>query len=120
EGADIRDDKGDAKLILRANLPEVNAAVFNGQAAAVAVVTELHDLVLQCFVLEVVTDASDEVEAFARFATVTYQRPDLARGRLQERDESGRPGNRQITRSGIVIQPEERGSDKEFPVRLDF
>src|ERR1700739_2323111 len=36
EGTDIRNDEGDAKLIFRAHLAKVDAAVFEGQTAAPA------------------------------------------------------------------------------------
>ena len=54
EVANVRDDEREAELILRAHLPEVDATIFDGQAAAAAVVAELNDLVLQSLVLEVV------------------------------------------------------------------
>ena len=78
ESPDVRDDERDAELILRAHLPQVDAAIFHCQAAATAVVTELHDLVLQSFVLKVVADTGDEIKALARFACVANKRPNLA------------------------------------------
>jgi len=41
EGTDVGDDERDAELILRAHLPEIDAAIFHSQATATAVVTEL-------------------------------------------------------------------------------
>src|SRR5258705_3468752 len=96
ESANISDDERDTELIFRANLSEVDAAVFDGQAAAVAVVTELHELGLQRFVLEVVADAGDEVKAFTWFTAVTYPRPDLARERLLGTDAYRRERDRQV------------------------
>ena len=78
EGPDVRDDERDAELILRAHLSEVDAAVFDGQAAAIAVITELNNLVLQGFVLEVIAGTGDEIEALARFASVADKRANLA------------------------------------------
>jgi len=49
ERSDVRDNERDAELILRAYLAEVDAPIFDGDAAASPVVTELHDLV--CSVL---------------------------------------------------------------------
>src|SRR5258707_13286347 len=82
ESANISDDERDTELILSANLSEVDAAVFDGPTAAVAVVTELHELVLQRFVLEVVADAGDEGKALARFAAVADQSAKLVGKRL--------------------------------------
>lgn len=78
ESANIRDDEGDAELIFSANLSEVDAAVFYGQAAAVTVVTKLHELVLQRFVFEIVAYAGNEVNALACFASVAHEGADLA------------------------------------------
>ena len=61
ERADVRDDKRDSELILRAHLPEVDAPVLHGQAAAAAVVTELNDLVLQRLIFEVIASTGDEI-----------------------------------------------------------
>jgi len=49
EGTDVGDHERDAELILRADLAKVDAAVFEGETAAAAVVTGLDDLV--CSVL---------------------------------------------------------------------
>src|SRR5260370_841730 len=77
EGADVRDDKRQAELILLAHLAEVDATVLEGQAAAAAIVTELHDLALQCLVLEVVAETGDEIQAFAGFASVADEPANL-------------------------------------------
>src|SRR5882762_9976655 len=112
ESANISDDERDTELILSANLSEVDAAVFDGQAAAVAVVTELHELVLQRFVLKVVADAGDEVKAFARFAAVADQRANLVGKRLLEVGDGHR--------RRIVIQAKEGSGDEEFPIGFYF
>jgi len=78
EGTDVGDDERDAELILRAHLPEIDAAIFHSQATATAVVTELNDLVLQSLVLEIVAHTGDEIKALARFASVTDKRANLA------------------------------------------
>src|ERR1700686_1050231 len=44
EGADVGDGEGDAELIFGADLAEGDAAVFEGETAAVSVVGDLHDL----------------------------------------------------------------------------
>src|SRR6266849_891941 len=111
EIADVRDDEREAKLILRAHLPEVDAAIFDGEAAAAAVVAELNDLVLQRLVFEVVADTGDEIQAFAGFAPVADERANLIRKRLLEIRRH---------RRRIVIQAEVPSSDKEFPIRLYF
>src|SRR5437879_275330 len=102
----VRDDERKAKLILRAHLPEVDAAIFDGEAAAVAVVTELNDLVLQSLVLEVVTQASDEIKAFAGFATVADQPANLVRKRLLEVQRLRRRRERKIAKHRVGIQAE--------------
>jgi hypothetical protein len=61
DSPDVGDDERDAKLILRPYLPEVDPAIFHCQPATTAVVTELNDLVLQCFVLEIVADTGDQI-----------------------------------------------------------
>src|SRR5260370_29403162 len=111
EAAEVRDEERDAKLILRAHLPEVDAAIFEGEAAAAAVVAELNDLVLQRLVFEVVADTGDEIKAFAGFAPVADERANLIRKRLLEVRRH---------RRRIVIQAEVSSSDKEFPIRLYF
>ncbi len=85
ERADIGDGERDAELILGAYLAEGDAAVFEGEAAAVAVVSDLGDLVLQRAVLNVVADATGEIETFAVKAAVADQCADLVGERLQER-----------------------------------
>src|SRR5438046_1128900 len=85
EGADVGDDEGDAELIFGSDLAEVDAAVFDGEAAAASVVTGLHDLALQGFVGEVVARAPREIEAFAVFAAVAYERANLVGKRSEER-----------------------------------
>jgi len=43
---DVRNDEGDFELIVGADLAEFEAAIFQGQAAAAAVVTDLYQLIL--------------------------------------------------------------------------
>ena len=73
ERADIGDGERDAELILSAYLAEGDAAVFEGEAAAVTVVSDLGNLVLQRAVLNVVADAAGEIETFAVKAAVADQ-----------------------------------------------
>ncbi len=61
DGPNVGDDERNAKLIFRTDLPEVDPAIFHCQPATTAVVTKLNDLVLQCFVLEIVADTGDEI-----------------------------------------------------------
>jgi hypothetical protein len=118
EGADDRDDERDVELILRAHLPEVDAAILDGEAAAV--VTNLNDLVLQRLVLEIVADTGDEIKSLAGFASVADEPVDLVRKRLLERYELGRQGNGQITLRGIVVQAEMDNGGEKFPIQLYF
>src|SRR5882724_7793446 len=85
EGADVGDNERDTELVLRAHLAEVDAPVFDGEAAAATVVTELRDLVLQRLVLEVVSDSGDQIKTLARFIAVADERANLARKRLFEK-----------------------------------
>src|ERR1700737_278574 len=70
EGADVGDYEGNAKLIVGAHLAESKAAVLESDAAALAVVADLHELFLQGAIREVVADASGDVEPAASFAAV--------------------------------------------------
>src|SRR6267154_1135565 len=70
EGADVGDDEGHAQLIVRAHLAQSDAAIFEGDAAAFAIVADLRELVLQGAVGDVVADSGGDVEAAARFAAV--------------------------------------------------
>ena len=70
ESADISEDKRDAELIFSAHLAEVDPPVFDGQAAAIAVVAQLHNLILQSLVLEIVTDSGNKIEPLASFTAV--------------------------------------------------
>src|SRR5580693_1602919 len=65
EGADVGDDEGGGETIFGADLAEVDAAVFEGEAAAVSVVADLDELALEGLVGEVVADAGSEVETLA-------------------------------------------------------
>ena len=116
EGADVRDNERDAELILSAYLAEVDASIFDGDATASPVVTELRDLILQRLVFEVVTDTGDEINAFAGFASVADERSNLARKRLLEERKHRRWLDGKIAECRIVVQPEERGRDKKFAI----
>src|SRR6266478_1881342 len=116
ERADVRDNERDAELILRTYLAEVDAPIFDGDAAASPVVTELHDLVLQRLVVEVVADTRDEIKTLAGFASVADQRANLARKRLLEERKHRRRLERKIAEGRVVVQPEEGSRDEEFPI----
>src|SRR5216683_6230557 len=120
EGPDVRNDERETELIFRAHLPKVDAAIFDGEAAAAAVVTELNDLVLQRLVFEVVAETGNEIKAFAGFAAVTDEPANLVRKRLLEREERGRQRNGHVTLRGIVIQTEMGDGSEKFPIRLHF
>src|SRR5256885_16467106 len=102
-----------SELILRAHLPEVNAAIFDSQAAAATVVTELNDLVLQCFVLKVVADTSDEIKPLAGFASVADEPANLVGIWLLEDRKHRRTLQSRIAERRIVIQAEIGNSGKE-------
>src|SRR5690348_13958318 len=54
ECPDVGNDERHAKLVFRADVGEVDAAIFQREAAAASVVSGLHDLVLQRLIGEVV------------------------------------------------------------------
>src|SRR5467141_682188 len=120
EVANVRDDEREAELILRAHLPEVDAAIFDGQATAAAVVTELNDLVLQRLVLEIVAQAGDEIKAFAGFASVADQPANLVRKRLLEVNRLRRRRERKIAEHRVGIQAEVGNRGEKFPIRPYF
>ena len=105
ECADVRDDERHAELILRTDLAESDAAVFDRETAAAPVVADLHKLVLQCIVGDVVADASGGVESFAVEAAVAEESPNLIGERLQDR---------------AGLQTEVRDGGEELAVGLHF
>src|SRR6266704_2138139 len=120
ERPDVRNDERETELIFRAHLPKVDAAIFDGEAAAAAVVTELNDLVLQCLVFEVVAETGNEIKAFAGFTAVTDEPANLVRKRLLKREERGRQRNGHVTLRGIVIEAEMGDGGEKFPIGLHF
>ena len=70
KGSDVGDGKRDTKLIFGAHLAQRDAPVFEGKPAAISVVCDLRDLVLQRAVLDVVAHATGEIKAFAIEASV--------------------------------------------------
>ena len=72
EGADVGDDEGGGEAVFGADLAEVDAAVFEGEAAAVSVVADLDELALQDLVGEIVANASGEIESLARQVSVAH------------------------------------------------
>src|SRR6266480_3062073 len=111
ERANVGDDEGETKLILRAHLSEVDAAIFDSEAAAAAVVTELHDLVLQCLVLKVIAKTGSQIKPLAGFASVADQPANLVGIRLLEGG---------VAERGIGIQAEVGNGGKQFPIRFYF
>src|SRR6266852_236627 len=119
EVANVRDDEREAELILRAHLPEVDAAIFDGEAAAAAVVAELNDLILQSLVLEIVAQAGDEIKAFAGFASVADEPANLVRKRLLEVKRRRRRLEKNAEHR-VGIQAEVGNSGKKLPIRPYF
>src|SRR5262249_45075369 len=96
---------GHAELIFRTDRAEVDAAIFERDAAATAVVIHLHDLVLQYAVGDVVADARSHIKTFAIQTAITDNRANLIRKRLK---------------LWIILKTEVRDRRKEFSVRFDF
>src|SRR5258705_49338 len=86
-------------------LAEFDAAIFEGEAAAFAVVTDLHKLILQGAIGDVVADAGDYVETATRFAAVAGEHANLIGKRLQD---------------GIGLQAKMGNGGKEFAIGLDL
>src|SRR5208337_1405202 len=105
EGAEVGEDQRDAKLIFVAHCAQVNAAIFDGQAATAAIVADLDELVLQSAAVNVVADASGNVEAFAGDVAVAEHGADLLGERLDD---------------GVALQAEVRDGEKEFAVGLEL
>src|SRR6266851_3405395 len=118
ERTDVGDHERDAELILGADLAKVDAAVFEGDAAAVAVVTGLDDLVLQRLIGEVVADAGDEVETLSRFAAIPEERANLIRRRLLEGGH--RRWGLDVADRGIIFQAKVGNVGEDFVVGLHF
>jgi len=72
EGANVGDDEGGGEAIFGAYLAEVDAAVFESEAAAVSVVADLHELALQDLIGEIVANAGGEIESLARQVSVAH------------------------------------------------
>ena len=72
ERADVGDDEGGGEAVFGADLTEVDAAVFESEAAAVSVVADLHELALQDLVGEIVANAGGEIESLARQVSVAH------------------------------------------------
>jgi len=104
ERPDIGDEKCHAELIFGAHVAQRYATVFERKTAAAAVVIDLHDLVLECAVGDVVAEAGDSIKAFAIQRAVTEQGPDLVRKRLK---------------SGVGLQTEVGDAHEEFAIRFD-
>src|ERR1700693_4822625 len=83
ERPDVSNDQSDAELVLRAHLPEGQAAILERDSAAGAIVADLHQLILQELLLQIVAEAKGSVPAAAVQVTVSHQRTNLIRERLQ-------------------------------------
>src|SRR4029077_9442578 len=105
EGSDVGDDESDAELIVGTHLAESNAAVLDGDAAAFAVVADLHELILQGAVGDVVADPGGDIKTAAGFAAVAHEHAHLIGERLQD---------------GIVLQAKMSNGGEEFAIGLDL
>src|SRR5260370_23955351 len=65
ERSDVSNDQSDAELVLRADLPEGQAAILESDSAAGAVVADLHQLILQDPLLEVVAETKGGIPTAA-------------------------------------------------------
>src|SRR5207245_8582159 len=83
ERSDVREDQGHAELVFRAHLAERDAAVFERDAAAAAVVADLHKLVLQGVLGQIVAVAAGGAEGLAVELPGTNEAADPARAPLQ-------------------------------------
>ncbi len=101
----VGDDEGDAELVFRADRAEVDAPVFQSDAAAATVVIDLRYLVLQDAICHVVADARGGVESFAIQAAVTEEGAHLIGERLESR---------------VGLKTEMRNRGEEFGVGLHF
>src|SRR5207342_1444255 len=95
-------------------------AVFEGEAAAVAVVADLDELALESLVGEIVADAGGEIEAFASEVAVAEEGANLVGERLLEGDEVWRWRYREISLDGVSVEPKIRDGGEKFTVGLDF
>src|SRR6266849_1884570 len=105
EGTYVGDDEGDAELVVGADLAELDAAVFEGEAAAFTVVADLHELILQGAIGDVVADPGNDVETATRFAAVAGKHANLIGKRLQD---------------GIRLQAKMGNGGKKFAIGLDL
>src|SRR5229473_2729288 len=83
ERSDVSNDQSDAELVLRADLPEGQAAILERDSAAGAVVADLHQLILQDPLLEVVAETKGGIPTAAVQVAVSQLRTNLIRERLQ-------------------------------------
>ena len=120
EGADVGNDEGGGKAILRADLAEVDAAIFEGEAAAAPVVADLHKLVLQGLVGEVVANPGSEIETPARQVSVAKESANLVGEGLLKRDKTRWGRWRKVGFHGVGIQAEMGEGGEEFAVGLYF
>src|SRR5579859_6006238 len=120
EGADVGNDEGGGKAVLRADLAEVDAAIFEGEAAAAPVVADLHELVLQGLVGEVVANPGSEIKTSARQVSVAEHGAKLVGEGLLKGHKSRRRRRGKVGLDGIVIQTEMGDGGEEFAVGLYF
>src|ERR1700676_957589 len=102
EIAQIGQNEGHAKLVLGAHRGELDAAIFESQAAAATVIVYLDEFVLQGFREQIVTEAGGNVQACARDVAVAKHAANLLGERLN---------------SGVALQAKIRGGKEKFAVR---
>ena len=120
EAADVGDDEGGGEAILGAHLAEVDTAVFEGEAAAVAVVADLHELALEGLIGEVVADSGSEIESLARQVAVAEEGADLVGERLRKRHKIRRRHGGKVGLHRIFVEAEVGDGGEKFPVGLYF
>src|SRR5579872_3630662 len=85
ERADVSNDQRHAKLIFRADLTQRQAPVFQGDSAARSVVADLHELILNILLFDIVTDTEEGVPAAAVQVPISNLGANLVRDGLQNR-----------------------------------
>src|SRR5260221_11000403 len=77
KGPDVSNDQCDSELILGAALPEGQAPILERDSAAGAVVADLHQLILQKLLLEVIAEAKRGIPTATIQVPISYLRTNL-------------------------------------------
>ena len=83
ERSDVSNDQRHAKLIFRADRAERQAPVFQRDPAAGSVVADLHELILQDLLLDVIAESDRGIPPAAVHVAISDLGADLIRERLQ-------------------------------------